>query len=387
MIRWMSVFLFASLLACSETPDAQTATDTFGPRPMPNRDLGVRRDAGFVRDMAVVVDSGSVPSSSPKESKSTYFPGEYVAYGTCPETVTYGGQMTQAMSQAPNGGQLLTQPYPADYDGGIIDLLSQVPPPSDDDEPPPVNLDLEIAHVTVVATRASTSTGSAVSQSQGRFWVSDGRGTIEVYLELNGNSTPPFTIQVGQIISFRATEVGRYGDRAQVRRATDWQISEENPHPGLPLNPDGAVSVYEPVGELTVDDVNRIVRVTGLLGGEGDGCGSGHTCWQLDYGTGSATFRTRDDDLRPGTCITYVGPVSSFRGRVQLEPFNSLWARRYQRGNDIGELCEVDGDCTTDLCLRRDDLRECGLPCETDTDCPLRTACTFEVRTNTQNRN
>ena len=88
---------------------------------------------------------------------------------------------------------------------------------------------------------------------------------------------------------------------------------------------------------MTEEHINRMVRVTGLLEEEPERCGSGHLCWQLNYGTAVTTFRTRDEDLVAGTCVTFVGPASSFNGNVQLEPFNPLWARRYQRGSELGE--------------------------------------------------
>ena len=118
-----------------------------------------------------------------------------------------------------------------------------------------------------------------------------------------------------------------------------------------------------------------MVRVTGILEGEADRCGSGHLCWRLNYGAAETTFRTRDDDLVAGTCVTFVGPASSFNGNVQLEPFNPLWARRYQRGSELGEPCEVDEDCTTAMCVVRDNIGTCGVSCESADECPQGSEC------------
>jgi hypothetical protein len=378
-IRSIIIAFLMALTACGEATSSQSNRDASNPQPRPNRDFGVRPEVGTTRDMATRADMNMEPPESRTDSRSTFFPGEYIPYGQCPNVVTYGGQMTQEMPQAPNGGHVRTTAYPGGYDGGIRDVLTHVPPPSGNDDPPPVDVDLALVKVTVVATRPSTEEAGSISESQARFWVADAHGTIEVYLDLNQGAVPPFTVRVGQVISLRATQVGRYGDRAQIRRASEWASLNEAPFEGLSAGPNGEVSLYEPAGELTVEDVNRVIRVTGLLEGEADGCGGGHFCWQLNYGGGVATFRSRDEDLRVGTCITYVGPLSSFRGALQLEPFNPLWARRYQRGSDAGEECDVDSDCTTNVCLRRDGISECGVPCESDEDCPLRTACSFNV--------
>ena len=93
----------------------------------------------------------------------------------------------------------------------------------------------------------------------------------------------------------------------------------------------------------------------------------------------AAIYRSQDQNLREGTCISFVGPLSSYRENLQLEPFNPAWARRYQRGNELGDECEVDADCTTDLCLSQDGERTCGLRCETQDECPPATQCSFGV--------
>ena len=112
---------------------------------------------------------------------------------------------------------------------------------------------------------------------------------------------------MGQVISFNATKVGRYGDRTQVRSGRDWQLIESAPAVGLAPGPNAEVAVFEPSGEMTEEHINRMVRVTGILEGEADRCGSGHLCWRLNYGAAETTFRTRDDDLVAGTCVTLLG--------------------------------------------------------------------------------
>lgn len=376
----MRRFCFAAILlvACGETAVDYSEPDMQSPRPfpdyrMPNRDFNPVRDAGVRSD----ADLGTATTRN--ESRSSFFPGEYVAYGLCPETITYGGQMTVENPMAPNGGRVRTRPYPSAYDSGLDAILQQIPAAMDGDDPPSVMVNLRVENATVVATRSDHLSPSGIRESQGRFWVADGRGTIEVYIDLNAQSVPPFAIQVGTVLSFSVSEIGRYGDRAQIRRATDFQEVITTPHSGLSAGPNAEVALYEPNGELTIDRINQMIRISGLLDGEPERCGSGHFCWSLAYPGGTTIFRTRDDDLRPGTCITYVGPVSSYRGRVQLEPFNPIWARRYQKGLDLGEACDTDDQCTTGMCIRLDNTGVCGLGCETNEDCPARTVCSSNV--------
>ena len=235
----------------------------------------------------------------------------------------------------------------------------------------------EITGATVVATRPATD--GSISESQGRFWIADARGYIEVYLDINAASLPDFEIRVGQVISMTVTRVGRYGGRPQIRAARDWMAVAQAPHPELTAAPDAEVQLLTPDRSLTLADVNRMVRVTGITDDEPLSCGSQHTCYQLNYGDDSITLRTRDGDLRAGTCVTFTGPLSAFRDNLQLEPFNPLWARRYQRGAALSEACMDDGDCTTDRCVTLGEDKLCSLSCDDDSPCPSGFACQFSM--------
>lgn len=366
------LLVLAILTACGEPTAPQDVTDMFV---RPVRDARpVRVDMRPINDAALPNDMG-LPTGSRDESRSTFFPGEYVPYGTCPDVIEYGGQTTQVNPMPPNGGTLRVTSYPAAYDGGLAALLQAVPAVTRGEDPPTQSVEQAVTAVTVVATRSAHEVSPGLSQAQGRFWVADGQATLEVYLDLTPDALPGFPIHVGQVISFNATKVGRYGDRAQVRSGRDWQLIESAPAVGLAPGPNAEVAVFEPSGEMTEEHINRMVRVTGILEGEADRCGSGHLCWRLNYGAAETTFRTRDDDLVAGTCVTFVGPASSFNGNVQLEPFNPLWARRYQRGSELGEPCEVDEDCTTAMCVVRDNIGTCGVACESADECPQGSEC------------
>ncbi len=71
--------------------------------------------------------------------------------------------------------------------------------------------------------------------------------------------------------------------------------------------------------------------MTGRLDGQGGTCGSGNKCWDLDYGFGETVIiRTAHEDAATGHCVTFTGPLSAFRGNLQLDTVNLDWLRVYQ---------------------------------------------------------
>ena len=81
---------------------------------------------------------------------------------------------------------------------------------------------------------------------------------------------------------------------------------------------------------LDRSDVHQVVRLTGRLEGDGDTCGSGHRCWELDYGYDETViFRTTSSDAETGRCVTYVGPLGIYRGNLQVDTVNLAWLRVY----------------------------------------------------------
>ena len=75
------LLILVILTACGEPMAPQYATDMFV---RPVRDARpVRVDMRRLSDAALPRDMGP-PTGSRDESRSTFFPGEYVPYGTCP---------------------------------------------------------------------------------------------------------------------------------------------------------------------------------------------------------------------------------------------------------------------------------------------------------------
>ena len=220
-------------------------------------------------------------------------------------------------TEVPNGGTAIFTPYPTDYNAGIENLISAIS--QIDGETADVNI--MITGATVVATLPNAP--ESLPQSNTTFWVADSNGTIEVrifYPGITEAEYPSFAIKTGQKISFRVTKVERFYERGQVQQATDWILEETNQ----------PVYIWEPNRELNTTDVHQFVRINGRLEGEGTNCGTNYKCLNIDYGQGTpAIFRTPPRFGDTGSCVTFVGPVSSFDGALQFNVENLSWLKLY----------------------------------------------------------
>jgi hypothetical protein len=237
--------------------------------------------------------------------------------GVCPAEIEFVGQTVGMGGDVPDGGNAIFTPYPAEYVAGIADVNAAIPDMHGDE----ANVDIAVTSATVVATGYRSM--HDIPQSQTVFWVADANGTIQVRLYHEGitaEEVAPFAIQVGQRISFRATQVGRYYAQPQIQRASDWVLEDT----------DQDVSLWEPDRALTEADVHRIVRVTGTLEGEPSGCGGDSRCWNINYGHGApAVFRTRSTIVGTGSCVTFVGPMGWYQSDPQFNVDNYSWLKVY----------------------------------------------------------
>ncbi|MCB9526885.1 MAG: hypothetical protein H6701_00545 [Myxococcales bacterium] len=165
-----------------------------------------------------------------------------------------------------------------------------------------------------------------VPPNQSRFWVADANGAIELFLDFNEEgATPDFQIRTGHKISFNVTEVGRYFDRGQITKATDFALVET----------DAEVYVDDTGGPFAYEQIHQLVRVTGLLRNEST-CGGENRCWDLmapgPDGTDGARlgiYRSRSQFAATGACVTYVGPLGWFQNDAQFDVVNFTWSRVY----------------------------------------------------------
>ena len=165
--------------------------------------------------------------------------------GVCPGEVSFVGQMTGSGSDVPDGGSAILDPYAAEYQAGIADVKSAIPEMHSD----VAEVEIEVRSATVVATDYATDRGE-ISRSQTNFWIADGDGTMEVRLyheNVTPEEVPQFAVQVGQKISFDVTQVGRYYDKGQIQRGSNWVLEDV----------DQDVYVWEPDRAFDVADVIR----------------------------------------------------------------------------------------------------------------------------------
>ncbi|MFN3199353.1 MAG: hypothetical protein ACE366_13200 [Bradymonadia bacterium] len=227
----------------------------------------------------------------------------------CPAVIDFAGQINGPGAEPPNGGTPAFTPWP-DGDTGIAAVKAAFPA-----EETSVPVDLQITEAVVSATSFFGSGGLPASQT--RFWLEDANGAVEFFLDQNEpDSVPPFDMQVGNVVSVKVTEVNLFRGKGQITKAAEWEL----------VNVDQPVHVFEPDRALTVDDVDRVVRVTGILEGEPVGCGGSSRCWNtFNYGAGVGIFRSSSDFLTAGQCVTYVGPVRAFNTDIQFDTINFDW--------------------------------------------------------------
>ena len=225
-------------------------------------------------------------------------------FGICPSEVSFVGQVVGAGAPVPDGGTAVFEPWAADYQTGLAEVLAAVPVEGGGDN---LVLDTPIAvtEVTVIATDYKGNFD--VSRSRTHFWVGD------------PDAVPPFEIQVGQKISFNVTAVNRYFDKGQIVGVSDVVLASDN----------APVYLWTPDRTLVVDDIHKVVRITGTLAGTGGDCGAGNRCWDVDYGFGRAVFRSNSEFLQTGACVTFVGPLSFYQSEPQLNVGNFDWMRIY----------------------------------------------------------
>ena len=116
-----------------------------------------------------------------------------------------------------------------------------------------------------------------------------------------------------------ATRVNSYYGKGQILGITDVTLTSDN----------APIYLWTPDRAFTMDDIHRIVRVTGILAGTGEECGGISRCWDIDYGYGRVIFRSASELLSTGGCITFVGPLGLFNGEPQLNVNNFSWMKIY----------------------------------------------------------
>jgi hypothetical protein len=253
--------------------------------------------------------------------------------GECNEDLTYSGQVfaEQGNPLSPNGGVPTTSAYSGSYDAGIEAAVAALPEAGEDDDNTPdadneATVDIEINGATVVASYFN-SEGQPVPRANRQFWIQDGKAAIQIFFPAGEEGDeirmmhPDFNIKVGQKISFRATKVTNFNGVGEITGVEpgSWALESE----------DNEVFIDNRTGDsITLEDTNRLIRVTGTLTGPGTACGSDYLCFDLDHGAANTiALRTNSQFVMSGDCVTFVGPVGAFGGAPQLNVANFDWLR------------------------------------------------------------
>jgi len=247
----------------------------------------------------------------------------------CRPNTTFNGQVGTDATRPwlPWGGVLSTDDWPQAHDAGLAAVLAAVPAADTT-----AAVSLAVTAATVVATTFNTE--QTPTDQNRLFVVSDGHAQMMLFLD--PAERPPFEVRVGQRLSFRATEVARFRSLPQITAASDWQLV------------DGGNTVYvadRSLGDVGAADVNRLVRVTGLTSGKRP-CGANVFCYEVTFGAledRRIGLRTNDSRLDDGACATFVGPVGSFDGTLQLSVTNWDWLSTLCSPECTGRQCGGNG--------------------------------------------
>ena len=224
--------------------------------------------------------------------------------GTCTDSLCVGNRCScsvatsffgQIGGSGPHEGGIPTTTAPAGNSG-----LAQIAAAMPTTDGGIVFVDMPVTGATVVAT---TFDGRANET----FWLQDGVTVGHVRL-----LTPSIfaNVRVGDRVNFRATQLENFEGHPQIAALQEFVITSSG----------NGVQYADRTGQsITIDDYGKIVRVAGTLG-TGVSCGGFALCYPLSHGTRVITYRTTSEFVGAGDCVTFVGPVGSFPGPLELAP-------------------------------------------------------------------
>jgi hypothetical protein len=127
---------------------------------------------------------------------------------------------------------------------------------------------------------------------------------------------PTDAIKVGDKVSFSATQLNSYAGISQAVLVSGFSVdSSDNDVPFTDLTGQ----------DLPLDQLGKLVRVSGELTADNGGCGGSSICYTLSHGDKEVAFRSNSTFVDVGTCVTYFGPMGSFDDAAQLNEVNYAW--------------------------------------------------------------
>jgi hypothetical protein len=208
-----------------------------------------------------------------------------------------------------DGAPVTATPY--SNDAGVDDVIAAAQGQYD-----PVAVNIPVTEVTIVAKGyvPANPTDNTL-----QFWVEDANGAVVAWYVDVGMD--PNLVKVGDKVSFTATEVEEYFGTIEITAITGFTIVSSS-------NPVHVVDVMSTGAPLTfADHGNRVAEVWGELVSGPEDCSA--NCFEFQYGSNTATFRTESTFDVVGDCIHYIGPVGQFDGAVQLNASDFDWYTYY----------------------------------------------------------
>ena len=206
------------------------------------------------------------------------------------------------------GATVTRSPYT--HDAGVGALIAATQGAMD---PTPVDIEITGAIVTARGYLPATATTA-------NFWFEDASGPMYAFDVDLGGAVAPADLMPGDEISFRATEVQQYFDTLEVTAIADFEVTSRG-------NPVHVVDAMTGAPITVAEHMMEVVEVWGELVSGPTDCGA--SCFDLQYGSNTVTFRTGSSYTVQGDCVHWMGPVSSFSGAVQLDADDFDWYTYY----------------------------------------------------------
>jgi hypothetical protein len=320
-------------IACGETPDP-SSNNTTNNNPTPDMN-NTTPDMTTTPDMVVTPTDMGDMNTTPTDMGMDMPNG-----GACALDETFkgqiggskpgeGGTFTTTNTYTSAGLKELNDLILAKHTGGAF---------VDDDRATASVNECDTAVLMLEGADQIAITGATVTSTYGRrVTIQDKDGAILMFLEnavdKDGNAV---TLTVGQKLNFKTTGILRYGcNLPQIAAVADLEV----------VGGTATSEVY--VQEMTGKDISvaehfqQMVRVGGKLTAFNGTCGGDNKCFVITHGPAGAEkqniLRTKSmfiTEASVGTCVNYVGPVSSFPGplgtgdkTVQLDGIQFNWVR------------------------------------------------------------
>jgi len=244
---------------------------------------------------------------------------------TCVPNDWFNGQAFAEGSDAHNGGNAVDAASVTLDDAGlqgIVDAVANGTPDENNDYIVTLETPLTISGALVIAT-GRTDNDNTPDVIEGNDWLYLQDANTVVVLNAGPGKTafpegeaPTEAVKVGDKVSFSTSQVNSYAGVSQAVLVTDFTIDGSG----------NDVPFTDYTGQdIPLEDLGKLVRVSGELTADNGGCGGSSICYTLTHGDKETAFRSNSDFVDVGTCVTFFGPLGSFDDAAQLNEVNYAW--------------------------------------------------------------